>query len=73
VVAIVAGRAGVGIPSFLRIELDMEADVPGIEEDEFQRLAEAARVGCPVSKALAGTEIALCARLVAAVGDPSAA
>ena len=48
-----------------RIELDMEAEVPGIDEAEFQRLAEAARDGCPVSKALAGTTIALHARLTA--------
>jgi len=35
-----------------RILLDTRARVPGIEEDEFQRLAEAAKDGCPVSKAL---------------------
>ena len=56
-----------------RIELEMDAEVPGIEEDEFQRLAEAAKVGCPVSKALSGTKIALDARLVASVGGSSAA
>jgi osmotically inducible protein OsmC len=46
------------------IELDMEAEVPGIDEDEFRRLAEVARAECPVSKALGGTEITLDARLV---------
>jgi osmotically inducible protein OsmC len=37
-----------------RIELDTRASVPGIDEDEFQRVAEAAKQGCPVSKALGG-------------------
>ena len=39
-----------------RIELDTRARVPGIEDDEFQRLAEAAKKGCPVSQALAAVE-----------------
>lgn len=46
-----------------RIELEMDADVPGIGESEFQRLAEEAKSGCPVSKALTGTEITLEGRL----------
>ncbi len=37
-----------------RIELDTRASVPGIDDDEFQRIAEAAKKGCPVSKALRG-------------------
>lgn len=36
------------------IELDTRARVPGIDEDEFQRIANAAKEGCPVSKALGG-------------------
>jgi lipoyl-dependent peroxiredoxin len=36
------------------IELDSRASVPGIDDDEFQRAAEAAKEGCPVSKALGG-------------------
>lgn len=47
-----------------RIQLAMEAEIPGIEETEFQRLAEEAKKGCPVSKALAGVKIELDARLV---------
>jgi lipoyl-dependent peroxiredoxin len=48
-----------------RIELDTRARVPGIEADEFQQLAEAAKQGCPVSQALAGVEsIELTAELV---------
>ena len=46
------------------IELDTEADIPRIEERQFQEQAEAAKRGCPVSQALAGTEITLDARLV---------
>jgi lipoyl-dependent peroxiredoxin len=48
-----------------RIELDTHARVPGIEDDEFQRIAEAAKKGCPVSQALAAVEnIELKAELV---------
>jgi osmotically inducible protein OsmC len=49
-----------------RIELETEGDVPGIDNAKFQELAEGAKKGCPVSKALAGTQIDLKARLVAA-------
>lgn len=48
------------------IELIMEADVPGIEEAAFMEQAEAAKQGCPVSKALAGAEIKLNAKLLQA-------
>jgi len=51
--------------SITRIELDCEADVPGIEEAAFQEIARKAKETCPVSRALAGTEITLQARLVA--------
>jgi osmotically inducible protein OsmC len=50
------------------IDLTAEAEVPGIESAKFQELAEGAKKGCPVSKALAGTKINLQARLVAASG-----
>jgi osmotically inducible protein OsmC len=46
------------------IELDTEANVPGIDQARFQEFAEGAKKGCPVSKALSGTEIKLTARLV---------
>lgn len=45
------------------IELHLEAEVPGITEDEFTKLAEEAKVNCPVSKALAGTKIQLISKL----------
>lgn len=44
-----------------KIELRTEATVDDIDEQTFQDIAEAAKDGCPVSKALAGTEIKLVA------------
>lgn len=41
----------------------VSAKVPGLDEDEFQRLAEDAKANCPVSKALAGIPITLEASL----------
>jgi len=46
-----------------RIELEMEADIPGIDENTFHEQAEAAKENCPVSQALAGTDIQLTARM----------
>ena len=57
------GKVGEGF-KITKIELDTEAEVPGIEEAAFLELAEAAKKNCPVSQALAGTEITLNARLV---------
>jgi osmotically inducible protein OsmC len=52
-------------PAITRIELETEAEVPGIEEAAFQEQAAAAKANCPISKALAGVAtIALSARLV---------
>lgn len=45
------------------IELTCRAAVPGIDADEFMKHAEAAKTGCPVSKALAATKITLDAAL----------
>ena len=53
-----------GGPRISTITLETEAEVPGIDEDEFQKQAEGAKQNCPVSKALAGVEIRLDARLV---------
>ena len=47
-----------------KIELDCEAEVPNISESAFHGQANAAKDGCPVSKALRGTQITLKARLV---------
>jgi len=47
-----------------RIVLEMSAAVPGIDEAKFQELAQGAKAGCPVSKALGGVpEITLKATL----------
>ena len=43
--------------------LQLSARVPGIDNDEFMKLANTAKTGCPVSKALAGTEISMEAKL----------
>ena len=50
-------------PTITGIHLNTEATVPDIDDDTFQEHAEAAKEGCPVSKALAGTEITLDANL----------
>jgi osmotically inducible protein OsmC len=46
-----------------RIDLDCTAAVPGVDDPAFQAQAATAKAGCPVSKALAGVDIHLDARL----------
>ena len=53
-----------GGPVIPRIELLMEAEVPGVSEEDFQRIANEAKEKCPVSKVLRAAEITLDARLV---------
>jgi len=51
--------------AIVRIELTTEASVPDISDEEFQEVAEGAKAGCPVSKALGAVpEIVLNATLV---------
>jgi lipoyl-dependent peroxiredoxin len=51
--------------SITRVRLETEGDVPNIEEAQFQEIAEAAKKGCPVSRALGAVEnIEVNARLV---------
>ena len=50
--------------SITQIELDTEAEIPGINDATFQKYANEAKQNCPVSKALAGTEIHLNAKLL---------
>jgi osmotically inducible protein OsmC len=45
------------------IELQTTAEVPGIDEAEFQRLATETKAACPISKLLAAAEITLQATL----------
>ena len=47
-----------------RIDLATEAQIAGIDDATFQKVALDAKQGCPVSKALAGTQIHLTAKLV---------
>ena len=47
-----------------KIDLETEAEVPGIDEATFQQTAKGAKEGCPVSKALAGVQISLNAKLL---------
>jgi len=60
-VQLLKGEAGFSIT---RIDLESEARVPGIDDAKFQEIADGAKKGCPVSKALAGTKINLTAKLV---------
>jgi osmotically inducible protein OsmC len=46
-----------------RIELDTVGVVPGVDDATFQQQAETAKANCPVSRALAGTDIQLTAKL----------
>jgi len=55
------GDSGFGIS---RIDLVTTGDVPGIDDAEFQKHAEATRSGCIVSRALAAVDITLDATLV---------
>ena len=52
---------GFAIP---RIHLTLEAEVPGISDDEFQRIAADAKENCPLSKVLRAADITLDATLV---------
>ncbi|WP_026819617.1 OsmC family protein [Arthrobacter castelli] len=45
------------------IHLTMSANVPGLSNEDFQRVADGAKTGCPVSAALKGTTITLDATL----------
>ncbi|ESW65374.1 MULTISPECIES: OsmC family peroxiredoxin [unclassified Mesorhizobium] len=57
-------------PTITRIELETEAEVTDLAEDEFERLAQSAKATCLVSRALAGVpQITLKAVLVKAVKD----
>lgn len=50
--------------SVTRIDLETVGQVPGLDEGEFQKLAEAAKANCPISRLLSpGAEITLTARL----------
>jgi osmotically inducible protein OsmC len=53
-----------GAPTIVRIDLDTQGQVPGIDAGQFQKFAEDAKVSCVVSRALAAVpEIVLTATL----------
>ena len=52
-------------PTITLIELDTQAQVPDLSEEDLQKHAEAAKKNCPVSKALAGPKITLQVKLLA--------
>jgi len=52
-----------GEPAITGIALTTEVSASGLDDDELQKVAEEAKDGCIVSRALAGTEITLDARL----------
>jgi osmotically inducible protein OsmC len=47
-----------------RIELDVEAEVPNIDEARFVEIAEKTKTACPISKLLTGAEITLSVKLL---------
>lgn len=53
-----------GGPKITSIDLDCEAEVPGINEAKFNEQAELTKEKCPVSVALSGTDITLRAKLL---------
>ncbi len=50
--------------SITKVVLNMEAEVPDIDENQFNEIAEGAKKNCPVSRALGGVDIELNAKLV---------
>ena len=58
--ASVTFKPGTGITGS---HLNVNAVVPGLSAEDFERIAAAAKTGCPVSQALAGIEITLEATL----------
>jgi lipoyl-dependent peroxiredoxin len=52
-----------GASAITGIKLTVRAEVDGLDADGFDKAAQAAKVGCPVSKALAAVDITLDAAL----------
>ena len=53
-----------GAPTITTITLTVRGEVGGLDADGFAKAAQAAKVGCPVSKALSAVDITLDAALV---------
>ena len=60
-VGLVKEGDGFRIPA---IKLKTAVKVAGLDDAEFQKIAKAAKEGCPVSKVLSGAEISLDAKLL---------
>jgi lipoyl-dependent peroxiredoxin len=45
-----------GAPTIQQIDIETEADVPGLDQDGFRARAEEAKSGCIISRALGGVE-----------------
>jgi osmotically inducible protein OsmC len=52
-----------GAPTITTIELTVRGEVEGLDAAAFEQAAQAAKAGCPVSKALTGVEITVDAAL----------
>ncbi|MCF6744396.1 OsmC family peroxiredoxin [Blastococcus sp. KM273128] len=52
-----------GAPTITGIKLTVRGEVEGLDAGGFDKAAQAAKAGCPVSKALTGTDITLDAAL----------
>jgi len=50
--------------SITQIELETEAEIPDIDDAQFQQYAQGAKENCPLSKALASTPLSMTAKLV---------
>ena len=48
-----------GAPWITKIQLNCNADVPGVDEATFAEKVDVSKKGCPVSKALAGVDISV--------------
>jgi lipoyl-dependent peroxiredoxin len=51
-------------PKITSIDLDCEAEVPGLDADKFAQYAQTAKQKCPISRLFAGTKINLSAKLI---------
>jgi osmotically inducible protein OsmC len=53
-----------GAPTITTIKLTVRGEVSGLDAEGFEKAAQAAKAGCPVSKALSAVDITLDAALV---------
>lgn len=60
-VEVVKGESGFSITG---IALNLRAKVPGIDKAKFEEIAQGAKAGCPVSRALSAVPITLTAELL---------